>query len=143
MIKKIYIDLWSKIKTCVVSKKFKKEFRKIEIFKFFFYFIKKFHPKNEDKWTLWDSKIEFCWKWFKIHNNNYFLHNVGKLEVNKLHFHSSERKLTVKCFKICHILYVRKPKVALSVFHFVLLNFFPNQCPGLCRQRPGHSLGKK
>ena len=29
------------------------------------------------------------------------------------------------------------------IFHFVQLNFFPpNECPGLCRHRPGHSLGK-
>ena len=30
-----------------------------------------------------------------------------------------------KRFKICHILYIRKPKVALSIFHFVLGPFFP------------------
>ena len=29
-------------------------------------------------------------------------------------------------------LYVRKLKVAFSVFHFMLLNFSPNECPGLC-----------
>ena len=29
-----------------------------------------------------------------------------------------------KYFKICHILYIKKPNVAFSVFHFVLLNFF-------------------
>ena len=34
-------------------------------------------------------------------------------------------KIPAKCFKICHILYIRKPKVAVSVFHFVLLYFFP------------------
>ena len=37
-----------------------------------------------------------------------------------------------KRFKICHILYIRKPKVAF----FISCNFafFPNECPGLCRQ---------
>ena len=31
----------------------------------------------------------------------------------------------VKCFIICHILYIRKPKVAFSTFHLVLL-YFPS-----------------
>ena len=35
------------------------------------------------------------------------------------------RKVRVKCFKICHISYIWKPKVAFSIFHFVLLYFFP------------------
>ena len=30
-----------------------------------------------------------------------------------------------------------------SFFHFVLLYFFPNECPGLFRHSPGHSLGEK
>ena len=32
-----------------------------------------------------------------------------------------------------------------SLFHFsfrATLFFSPNECPGLCRHRPGHSLGK-
>ena len=37
---------------------------------------------------------------------------------------------------------IRTPKVAFSVFHFVLLYFFPNECPGPCRHILGHSLGK-
>ena len=36
-----------------------------------------------------------------------------------------------------------KTHVVFFVFHFVLLYFSPNKCPGLCRDRPGHSLGKK
>ena len=35
-----------------------------------------------------------------------------------------------------------KTHVVFFVFHFVLLYFFPNYCPGLCRHRPGHLLGK-
>ena len=42
--------------------------------------------------------------------------------------HSSE--IRGLCFKICHILYIRKPKVVFSIFHFMQL-------------RPGHSLGEK
>ena len=32
-----------------------------------------------------------------------------------------------------------------SFFHFSFRAtlFFPNECPGLCQHRPGHSLGKK
>ena len=44
-----------------------------------------------------------------------------------------------KHVKTCYILYIWKPKVAFSIFHFVLL-YFP---PGLRGHRPGHSLGKK
>ena len=46
-------------------------------------------------------------------------------------------------FKICHILYIWKSKVVFSIFHFMLIYFFPNECPDLCRHRPGHSLGEK
>ena len=50
----------------------------------------------------------------------------------------ARRKVLVKRFKICHILYIRKPKVALSISCYFM--FFPNECPGLC---PGHALGEK
>ena len=54
--------------------------------------------------------------------------------VNRLHHKSLFRNYPVNCFKICYILYsIRKAKLA----------FFPNECPGLCRHRPWHSLGKK
>ena len=33
-------------------------------------------------------------------------------------------------------------RVFFSVFHFVLLYFVPYECPGVCRHRPGDSLGK-
>ena len=33
--------------------------------------------------------------------------------------------------------------VFFFVVHFMLLYFSPNECPGLCQHRPGHSLGKK
>ena len=33
------------------------------------------------------------------------------------------------------------PRIFLFVFHFELLYFFPNECPGLCRHR--RSLGGK
>ena len=42
-----------------------------------------------------------------------------------------------------YILYIRKSKVAFSIFHFVVLYFSPNECPGLCQHRTGHSLGEK
>ena len=29
------------------------------------------------------------------------------------------------------------------VFHLEQLSFSPYECPGLCRHRPGHSLGEK
>ena len=51
-------------------------------------------------------------------------------------------KVPVKRFKICHNFDIRKP-MYFFVFHFMLLYFFPNECPSLCRHRPGHSLGEK
>ena len=48
-----------------------------------------------------------------------------------------EKFQVVKCFKMCHILYIRKPQVTYSIFHFTLLYFSPNECPGLCWHRPG------
>ena len=35
-----------------------------------------------------------------------------------------------KRFKICRVLYIWKPKIAFSIFLFVLLNVFPIECPG-------------
>ena len=49
--------------------------------------------------------------------------------------HSSEIRGFAKvfvpaiCFKICHILYIRKPKVDFCVFYLVLLYFFPLWIP--------------
>ena len=56
-----------------------------------------------------------------------------------------DKNFPAKRFKICHILYLQKPRVALSIFHFVLLYFFPNACPGLRGHQPsrGHSLREK
>ena len=42
-----------------------------------------------------------------------------------------------------NLLYFWNMKTHLVFFHFVLLYFSPNECPGLCQQRPGHSLGCK
>ena len=47
-----------------------------------------------------------------------------------------EKFQVVKCFKMCHILYIRKPQVTYSIFHFTLLYFSPNECPGLSRHMP-------
>ena len=40
--------------------------------------------------------------------------------------------------------YHKKTQVVFfRFFHFVQIHFPPNECPGLCPHRPGHSLGKK
>ena len=41
------------------------------------------------------------------------------------------------------ILYIQKPKLAFTDFHFMRLYFFPNEWPGLFWHRSGNSLGKK
>ena len=68
----------------------------------------------------------------------------------KLPLHSSEirglclRKCPRKMLQnLAYLTIMRKPKIAFSIFHFMLLYFFPNECPGQCRHRPGHSLGEK
>ena len=79
--------------------------------------------------------------WYDRFSNSIILAKI--LTYYLPHFRDCARwKLPAKYFKLCHILYIRKPKVAFSVFHFVLLYFFPYEWPGLCRHRPGHSLGK-
>ena len=40
-------------------------------------------------------------------------------------------------------LWKKKTHVVFFVFHFMQLYFLSNECPGLCRDRPGHSLGEK
>ena len=54
------------------------------------------------------------------------------------------------CWSFCpaktlHLLYFynKKTHIDFFVFHFKQLSFFPYECPGLCRHRPGHSLVKK
>ena len=43
----------------------------------------------------------------------------------------------------CSMQTKRMVKPKFFCFSFCQLLFFPNECPGLCRHRPGHSLGKK
>ena len=47
----------------------------------------------------------------------------------------ARQKVPAKRFKICHILYIRKPKVAFSVFHFVLLYIFSYLMNGLKKKK--------
>ena len=60
--------------------------------------------------------------------------------------HSSEKRIL--CLKkssskrlqnLPYSVYIRKPKVVFSIFHFVLLYLLPIQC----QHRSGNSLGKK
>ena len=60
-----------------------------------------------------------------------------KLHRRQQHTHSTEMRSL--CNKIWR-------KQTHFFFHFVLHIthiYFPNECPGLCRQRTGHSLGEK
>ena len=70
----------------------------------------------QKKTKLAESKILPDWKYFLYYNCCLWL------EWNK------QKKIN-KCIK--------KPKLHLSLSY----NFFPNECPGLCWHRPGHSLG--
>ena len=82
----------------------------------------------------------------KAHLSLPIIHNLEKAEDTVCHVTLQKWEVyawwndLVKRFKICHILYMRKPKVAFFISCYFLL--YPNKCPGLCWHRPGHSLGK-
>ena len=67
---------------------------------------------------------EYFFTTFDIDLNGYIDFEEYLLAINR---HSSQ--FQGLCFKICHILYIRKPKVAFSVFQFVLLYFSPSLMP--------------
>ena len=66
-----------------------------------------------------------------------------------LSFHSSEigglclMKWPSKILQNLPYFYRKKPHTIFSDFHFKQVYFFPNEFPGLCWHRPGHSLGEK
>ena len=89
--------------------------------------------------TLKRQQVEFE---FLSHKKKTYFGNLFPSWCTPPNFRVCARwNVPAKRFKICHILYIQKPKVAFSIFHFVLLYFFPNECSGLCRHRPGHSFG--
>ena len=45
--------------------------------------------------------------------------------------------------KFAMILEYETTRSFFFVFRFVLLTFSPNECPGVCLHRPGHSLEGK
>ena len=65
-----------------------------------------------------------------------------------LPFHSSEirglclMKCSSETLQNLPYFWNTKTHVVFFLFHFVLLYFFPNECPGLCQDRPGHPLLK-
>ena len=71
-----------------------------------------------------------------------------KIDDVNLTLHSSEIRglRSTKCSSelLQNLLYFmyKKTHVVFFVFYFVQLYFFPYECPGLYRHRPGHSLGK-
>ena len=64
-----------------------------------------------------------------------------------VYIHSSEKrglrlmKSSSEMLQKFAIFYIyENPKLHFSILHTL---FFPNECPGLCQHRPGHSLGEK
>ena len=43
---------------------------------------------------------------------------------------------------LLYFMYKKTHVVVFFIFHFIQLWVLPNECPGLCQHRPGHSLGK-
>ena len=67
------------------------------------------------------SSIKLRQRWMKtLVSKNYFIKKRDSTSLFR-----RKRFMLDENFKICHTLYIRKPKVALSVFHFVLLKFSP------------------
>ena len=60
--------------------------------------------------------------------------------------HSSEKRrlCLMKCSNetLQNLPYFLNMKIRIEFSFSDTLFFFPNECPGLCRHRPGHSLGK-
>ena len=77
--------------------------------------------------TLWkfEKSSNMAKLWQKMKKNliqlafNPILHHIMKIILH------SQHSCLEKRFKICYILYIQKPKVACSIFHFVLLYCFP------------------
>jgi len=61
----------------------------------------------------------------------------------KLQYHSSEIRglclIKWSALKFVIFYIYENPKLFFRFFHFVLIIFFHNECPGLCRHGPGHS----
>ena len=70
------------------------------------------------------------------------------LQASLLYKHTSEIRglRSTKCFSkmLQNLLYFMYKKTHVIFFIFISCNFIflPYKCPGLCRHRPGHSLGK-
>ena len=74
-----------------------------------------------------------------------FLHVTKKVR-GMLHSSEIRGLCSMKCSSetLQNLLYFmyKKTHVVFFVFHFEQLSFCPNECPALCRHRPGHSSGK-
>ena len=106
---------------------------------FFLFYKKKFRNNEHCCWYL-----KLCWD----AQNFRFLKTRVTFLTPSLVLHSSEKRGLRSTFcpreTLQNLLYFmhKKTHVVFFVFHFVQLWVFPYECPGLCRHRPWHSLGK-
>ena len=88
-----------------------------------------------------DDSAESCYS--SIHNP---LRNFFKTR-KYVHIHSSQFQglcsMKSSSEMLQNLPYFWNMKTHIVIFHFMLLYFFPNECPDLCRHRTGHSLGEK
>ena len=54
-----------------------------------------------------------------------------------------DEKFQRKASKFAIFYMCKNPKLLFPFFILCYFIFSPNECPGLCQHRPGHSLGKK
>ena len=54
-----------------------------------------------------------------------------------------DEKFQQNASKVAIFYIYENPKMLFPFFILCYFIFLPNECPGLCRHRPGHLLGKK
>ena len=119
------------------------------------YFVSLFHIRSVGYKLLHVIEISRWWQLLKVYGNQSgfcieFLELVlGSWWISVFTLQKfwicDEINCLEKRFKICHILYTYT-KIQSCLFWFFISCYFifpPNECPGLCSHRPGHSLGKK
>ena len=96
------------------------------------------HSISFGQYSVWiENKIRLC-IWV-------YRHDLVKISIARpgpLDTHHNLRVCARKTSKFAILLSYENPCV-FFVFHFMLLYFSPNECPGLCWHRPGHLLGEK
>ena len=87
------------------------------------------------------------WRYCRYANANLLNNSAHNFPTKRVQFcrESLPRKSFCPAKMLQNLLYFYNKKTRVVFLFFISSNFilFPNECPGLCRHRPGHSLVKK